>query len=437
MGARGPRGPHATDRPRLTVRGWGVTLAGIVFALAALILGNRDLLTVACLLVGLPLVALMVVRRGRAELEVSRNFVPDVVAVGDPTQVTVTVTNLAGRPVAASRCRDGDEGEWSGGSLPFPALARASGRGLGRVRGVIRYTVTPRQRGIHEVGPLIVHSGDGLGLVTWERSYPGVQRLAVIPRVEDLSGDGANLGGSDGAIDRARLSLAGGTDDTLPREYRPGDPMRRVHWRSTARHGDLMVRQDEEQSDPQCWVILDNRMSSHPDFERSGGRSSRRVVSAGFEWSVRLAASIAVHAQREGYRARLVATADPTVLDAAANDRGGTQSAHDALLEFASMNLLGGLTHGDYAHELEQVMRASGGSRPVFAVFGSIDEDEASRLARLGVLGRPATIFVMRSAPGVEQTLTRAGWRYITVSETDDIATVWQDVTARSGHVVH
>lgn len=437
MSGRGSRGPIATDRPRLTVRGWGLTSAGIICFVAASLFGNRDLLILACLLAGLPLAALVVVRGGRADLAVARSFVPDVVAVGDPVQVTVSIKNLKPRPVPAGVCQDGEKGEWSDGLLAFPALP--AGYPSSRTRGEIRYTLSPGQRGFHEVGPLIVRSGDGLGLVSWERRHPGTQRLAVIPRITDLAGDGANLGGSDGAINQARLSLTGGSDDTVPREYRTGDPMRRVHWRSTARFGDLMVRQDEEQPDPQCWVILDNRMSGHPDFVPSRDPAHRGLVSAGFEWCVRLAASIAVHAQHEGYLARLVATADLSVLAAAATDRGGTQSGHDALLEFAAVKLVGGLIQGDYVRELETVMRASGGSRPVFAVFGSLDEAEAERLARLGAPGMPATLFAMRMADGVERTLTRAGWRCVTVSESDDLATVWQLAAERShgGHVVH
>ena len=50
----------------------------------------------------------------------------------------------------------------------------------------------------------------------------------------------------------------------MTREYRHGDPMRRVHWAATARHGSLMVRQEESVTTPEATIILDQRLSAYP-----------------------------------------------------------------------------------------------------------------------------------------------------------------------------
>ena len=49
----------------------------------------------------------------------------------------------------------------------------------------------------------------------------------------------------------------------MTREYRHGDPMRRVHWAATARHGQLMVRQEESVTTPEATIVLDSRLSAY------------------------------------------------------------------------------------------------------------------------------------------------------------------------------
>ena len=73
----------------------------------------------------------------------------------------------------------------------------------------------------------------------------------------------AGARGHDGVTPtRARANPS--DDDVMTREYRHGDPLRRVHWAATARHGSLMVRQEESVTTPEATIILDQRLSAYP-----------------------------------------------------------------------------------------------------------------------------------------------------------------------------
>ena len=80
------------------------------------------------------------------------------------------------------------------------------------------------------------------------------------------------------------------------REYRRGDDLRRVHWRSSARVGELMVRREEQPWQSRATVFLDNRAGAH----RGQG------IASSLEAAVSAAASIAVHLSQRGFTVRLV-----------------------------------------------------------------------------------------------------------------------------------
>ncbi len=87
----------------------------------------------------------------------------------------------------------------------------------------------------------------------------------------------------------------GSAEDVTVREYRRGDDLRRVHWRSSARVGELMVRREEQPWQSRATVFLDNRARSH----RGQGLSSS------LESAVTAAASVALHLSQRGFMVRL------------------------------------------------------------------------------------------------------------------------------------
>ena len=93
----------------------------------------------------------------------------------------------------------------------------------------------------------------------------------------------------------AAYAAAAGEEDIGVREYRHGDDLRRIHWRATAHHGELMVRREEHTWHSQCTILLDSRAGAH----RGTGPA------ASYEWAVSAAASAAVHLLNQGYLVRL------------------------------------------------------------------------------------------------------------------------------------
>jgi uncharacterized protein (DUF58 family) len=139
------------------------------------------------------------------------------------------------------------------------------------------------------VEPLQIRTGDPFGF--FEASASVGQGVAVIvyPRVEKLPWwrlPAASIEGSHAAPERTLQTtpLA-----TTVRPYAPGDAFNRIHWKSTARHGEIQVKEFELEQTADAWIIL--------DLERAvqGGRGDESTV----EVAVRAAASIAAKALLE------------------------------------------------------------------------------------------------------------------------------------------
>lgn len=109
-------------------------------------------------------------------------------------------------------------------------------------------------RGVHRLGPVRVRRRDPLGAWLSTRRLETLGELVVGPRVTPLQASAVLGHGIDAAVSRVGQ---GDLVDQLVRDYRPGDPVRRIHWRQTARHGDLMVRQEQPPATPRVVIVLD------------------------------------------------------------------------------------------------------------------------------------------------------------------------------------
>src|SRR5262249_19400430 len=154
----------------------------------------------------------------------------------------------------------------------------------------LTYPLQSDTRGKFPIGPLQVNVADTFGLVRIgsEAAAPGTlivtPAITPLPRTS-LAGTWLGEGGT-----RASTAAAAGEDDVVPREYRNGDELRRVHWRSTARHGELMVRREEQRWRNRAVLFLDTRATGHVG----------RGPSSSFEFAVGAAASIGGHPARAG-----------------------------------------------------------------------------------------------------------------------------------------
>lgn len=305
-GAARPR--RSRFRPRalgVTLRGAGAFVVGVVALIAAYSGGWQEALVLASAALLLPVTGLVFARIARPRLEVVRVFSPPVVPAGTSVRVSLAVRNLAARPTVPGLWNDGLP--WWEEAIPqrMPGLASATpGAASGRDRSaVFRYDLHPRQRGLYPVGPLAVEQGDPFGMARSVTAQGAQDTLVVVPPVVRLPPSALSTAEAEGEALLVQRRASGNDDDLTTREYRPGDALRRVHWRASAKHGDLMVRQEEQRSFPEVRLLLDTRRDGYPDAKQEPARFDDAIEaeSDAFEWAITMFASIGLHLLEQGF----------------------------------------------------------------------------------------------------------------------------------------
>ena len=273
-----------------TRRGRVLIASGVVLYVAALATAIDELYALALAAIMLPLCSMVFVRWSRHRISFRRGFAPRRVFAGGSIRVEIEVRNLSRVATPPLFLEDGASGALNGPlSFAVPSLGAEDHTLLGVDRKV-------PQRGRYVLGPLKARLVDPFGLAAIshdvaERSsfvcYPHVDALAEGSPPEERSGGGRSL--------IQRLAI-GGDDFYAVRGWQEGDDLRMIHWRSTARRNELMIRQDEVRPFPRATVFIDTRRAQH------GGGSS-------LEWAISSAASITWELARQGFALRL-ATAD-------------------------------------------------------------------------------------------------------------------------------
>jgi uncharacterized protein (DUF58 family) len=139
------------------------------------------------------------------------------------------------------------------------------------------------RRGVYTAGPVKVTTGDPFGLFRFSRRFGEKQPLIVLPQAEELPyfwAPAAQLPG-EGVIRRPTHYVTPNASGV--REYHPGDSYNRIHWKSTARLGRLMVKTFEMDPTSNIWVLVD----MHEGVQQGSGDESTE------EYAVRIATSIA------------------------------------------------------------------------------------------------------------------------------------------------
>lgn len=158
-------------------------------------------------------------------------------------------------------------------------------------------------RGEFLLGPVTVISSDPFGLFQSPRLLGATQQLIVYPRVVDIRRVLLPVGYLSGGDAQRQLTHQITTNASSIREYVPGDSMNRIHWRSTARMGDLMVKEFELDPLVDIWLFADFSAKSACDdgsIRRAspGGAiipTSSQIPPATEEYGVVIAASLAKH----------------------------------------------------------------------------------------------------------------------------------------------
>jgi uncharacterized protein (DUF58 family) len=390
----------------LTVRGRSFLGAGAAAALCALVLpqGGRDLLRVAILVAVLPLACALVVARTRYRIACGRRLSPSRVQAGEQARVVLELDNVSRLPTGLLLVED--KVPYTLGSRPRFVLDRVEPRG----RREVAYRVRSDVRGRFVLGPLTVQLTDPFGMCELTRSFTHRDALIVTPIVHSLptirlGGEWASSGESN-----ARSVAAAGEDDVATREYRHGDDRRRIHWRSTARYGELMVRREEQPWQSRATVVLDTRERAH----RGDGPASS------FEWAVSAAASIGMHLAKHGCSAQLITDGGVTL----------SSTAFDTTSTNPSLERVGA------------AIRRSGADGLIIAVLGNVDADEVDNFARMRRGTTTGIAFLLDTASWIhlaepmrvaerarfEHTsglLRQRGWRVVPVSAGDPLPALW------------
>jgi uncharacterized protein (DUF58 family) len=240
----------------LTRRGWALLGAVIGLYIGARLLGLVQLAVLASggalLIIG----ALIWVRLHPIDIVATRSL-HERFQVGVDGRVDLTVTARGGRATPTLSASDSfDRGRRTARFLIPPLKPGDTGRAA--------YRIPTERRGRYVIGPLRCSLSDPFGLARHGTRVLGTDEVIVHPRVHEVLAL-PEAGGED--LDRDTPKLRGQPDAaneflTL-REYAPGDDLRRVHWRSTARRGTLMVRQDESRRRAPVVVMLDVRPGAH------------------------------------------------------------------------------------------------------------------------------------------------------------------------------
>ncbi|MEV6244970.1 DUF58 domain-containing protein [Streptomyces sp. NPDC051742] len=406
----------------LTTRGRSFLAAGVAAAVCAYVLGQADLLRVGLLLATLPLICVLVLHRTRYRVAASRRLTPQRVEAGTEARVQLRMENVSKLPTGLLMLQD--HVPYMLGPRPRFVLDRVEAGG----RREVSYRVRSDLRGRFPLGPLQLRLNDPFGMCELTRSFSAYDTLTVVPRTEVLP-PVKLFGEASGYGDGQQRSLAlAGDDDIIPRAYRHGDDLRRVHWRSTARYGELMVRREEQPQRARCTVLLDTRRVA---YQGSGPDSA-------FEWAVSGAASALVHMLERGYAVRLVTDTGSAVPGEGAEGFAGSaqDSAESAGL---MMDTLAVVDHseGGGLSRASDVLR--GGDEGLLVAFvGDLDEEQAALTARMRGRAGAAVAFVLDSgtwvtggtaAGAVEnrvQQLREAGWTALAVPPGARLADLWQ-----------
>src|SRR5262245_20174681 len=245
----------------LTRRGWTLTGAASGLLLAGRLLGALELTILGVIAASLLLLAWLWARSRTRVVRVERTVRPSRVHVGGDARVDLEVDDPGSVDSPQLLLTDVfDEGRRAARFL-VPSL-----RGGQRARAA--YRVPTSRRGRYSLGPITLTVTDPFGLARRSWVVGDRDEVTICPRVHELRpppGAPGRLRSASPFAVRFHAPAVDGEEFLTLREYEVGDDLRRIHWRSTARTGELIVREDEAQWQPRAVVLLDTRPSAHDE----------------------------------------------------------------------------------------------------------------------------------------------------------------------------
>jgi uncharacterized protein (DUF58 family) len=334
----------------LTRSGWATVVVAAMIIAAGRLVGAIELYVVGAMMALLVVAAVIYVRASRFRLNLGRQLTPIRVHSGEVARVELQAVNNGRRRSPQLSLHDPVGGTKGARLLLAPLRVGES--------AVAAYRLPTTRRGRVDVGPLTVTVTDPFHLAKMQAIGAPRAELVVLPRIDPIAPP-AGAGGRDprAAFDQASALGRTGSEFHSLRPYVIGDDLRRVHWASSARSDELMIRVDEVDSEGRCLVLVDARREVH--------------TAESFEDAISAATSVMHAAWNRRTKVRLLVT-DGTDITAT----GPTEQ----LLEYLSTVEPG--TDGSLASALRVVQRGrSTGS--LVAVTGAVDSQDLDRIAGL------------------------------------------------------
>jgi uncharacterized protein (DUF58 family) len=394
-------------------RGVLVFAAAIGLWIVARIAGSATLHIVAVGLAVLPLAAIGYTRWSRQRLRVRRRLSDPRIQPGRRVTVELEIENES--PAATSFLLLEDSIPAGLGRPARMVLTGIGARGAARAS----YSLVAQSRGRFTLGPLSIDVSDPFALTRSRVEFTGRDDLVVTPTVEELETGPASPFGHTSGLSLAKHLFRTGEEFFTMRAYQEGDDLRRIHWPSVARSGELMIRQDESTRRSNAVLYLDTRQSV---VGQARGAAFERCVSS--------AASIGMLLFRYGFTIRLVTTQLPP-----------SPVTEDQLLD-----TLAGVSHDlarSSAPGLARLRGAASAETTLVAITAPPDPTELAALVRVGaVFGSKLAIFVYPLDPAslpldrqaqlegrassARLSLSRSGWEVLVLTPETPLKEVWQ-----------
>lgn len=255
----------------------------LLFTLVAILLRLDFIFYVVYVCFGIFALSQWWTTRGLMRLQVRRRFT-DHVFLDEQVTVEIEVCNQSRIPIPWVQVNE---------VVPIMLHQPSSVRQVmalgGQSRGLVRYNLDCRRRGYYPLGPLFLNTGDLFGFADGERKDVIPDYITVYPEIVSLSRLGLPSKSLFGTIKTPQQIYEDPARTVGVRDYRPGDSLRRMHWKASARQERLLVRKYEPAISLGTMIFLNLNRKEYDETTWAG-------VS---EWAIVVAASLANHLVQE------------------------------------------------------------------------------------------------------------------------------------------
>jgi uncharacterized protein (DUF58 family) len=307
--------------PRVRVRNAALPLLTLALGGMALVFVSNVFFYVFYVCLFITGLSFLWVRLTAGRLVVGRDVRSDWVQVGDTLRERFTLTNLSRVSVLWVEIRDRS-------NLPGYEPSRVESVGGRQYRKWVAQAVCTR-RGLFTLGPATVRVGDPFGIFSSQWEQEATRSFLVYPPIYDLPGVTLPRGAVAGASRTSFRTQQITTNVSSVRAYAPGDSLNRIHWPTTARLGELMVKEFDLEPSGNLWIVVDLDRRWHAG---DGDESS-------LEYAVNISASLTHKTLAENRSTGMLAYGKNTVI--VAPDKGLRQLRR--VLENLAMAELGDL----------------------------------------------------------------------------------------------